>query len=180
MAPANLYSVNILSSYGKKADLITYLNQLHKSLNLLSQDVKDRPKGLKNIALQLIAPKILEHSDKDVRLLATCCVVDMLRIFAPEAPYSPEDTVKVFEVIVAQLRGLSTYDVSSSVGIQIFYILNSISSVKSCVVPVILAQNNVDGAEEVVVSLFDAILSSIRVEHSQEGKISIIPCFYFS
>eukprot|EP01034_Spumella_vulgaris_P029375 gene29375-36419_t len=73
--------------------------------------------------------------------------------------------VKAFEVIITQLRGLSNYDKESSVGRQIIYILTMLSTVKSCVVPVMLAQNGVHGAEEVAISMFDAILSSVRADH---------------
>jgi len=33
---------------------------------------------------------------RDVQLLVACCVADILRIFAPEAPYKSEDQVYLF------------------------------------------------------------------------------------
>ena len=171
---STLYGFNILSKYTKKADLVHYLNELHKSLCLLSQEINDRPKGLKQTALQLVAPKLLSNTDKDVRVLCTCCIVDILRIFAPEAPFSNEDTISAFKAIVTQLRGLATYDsVDGILTSKVYYILNSISTVQSCVVPVILGQGGVSGADDVVQSMFEALLSSVRPEHPEEGIASI-------
>jgi sister-chromatid-cohesion protein PDS5 len=175
-AKSDLYKDIILVKYSKKADLLKYLYELHNSLARLNQDAAQRPKGLESISNQLIDPKILNHSDKDVRLLTSCCLVDILRIFAPEAPFGDEEMVRVFEVIITQLRGLSNYEKDSSVGRQILYILTMLSTVKSCVVPVMLAQNGVHGAEEVAISMFDAILSSVRTDHSSDSKFR--PFFY--
>jgi sister chromatid cohesion protein PDS5 len=169
-----LYGVNILNKFSKKGDLINYLNDLHKSLSLVGQEIADRPKNLKDTALQLVSPKLLSHNDKDVRVLTTCCIVDILRIFAPEAPYNNEDTISVFKAIVSQIRGLATYDAGSNIlSSKVYYILNSIATVQSCVVPVILSQSGVFGADEVVSSMFDAILASVRVEHPDEGGYKV-------
>ncbi len=171
MAPSkNIFGVDILGRFAKKSDLLKYLSELHNNLSALTQDVRNRPKGLENTALQLIATKLLDHTDKDVRLLTSCCIVEVLREFAPEAPYSDDDMVRIFEVIISQIRGISLYDKESAVGRQILYILNNLAQAKSCVVPIILAQNGVHGAEDVANSMFEAILSSVRVEHSEESK----------
>ena len=95
--------------------------------------------------------------------------MDVLRIFAPEAPFEDEEMIRVFEVLIHQLRGLATNDLGSGTGIKIYFILNSLSSVKSCVVPVILMENGVAGARELVITMFDVLISSIRTEHSEEG-----------
>ena len=79
--------------------------------------------------------------------------------------------IRVFEVINAQIRSLSNYEISSATGSKVLYILTSLATVKSCVVPVIMAQSGVQGAEEVMISLFDALISSFRPEHGEEGKI---------
>eukprot|EP01038_Epipyxis_sp_PR26KG_P018271 gene18271-25711_t len=110
-----IFGVNISVKYLKKIDLINYLNTLHTCLTSLSQNVRDRPKGLVETSKYLLSPKIIKHIDKDVRLLAACCCADILRIFAPEEPYQDEDTINVFQLIIAQLRGLSTYDADTGI-----------------------------------------------------------------
>ena len=76
--------------------------------------------------------------------------------------------VTVFEVIISQLRSLATNDTTSGIGMKTFYILNSLSTFKSCVLTIILGENGVKGGSELVTSLFDALISSIRSEHNEE------------
>lgn len=178
---SDLFGVNILSRYSKKSELLSYLDDLHKTLSDLSQDQNDQPKGLTLTAKQLVSSKLLDHVDKDVRLLVACCIVDILRVYAPEAPYKDEDTVKAFELIVTQLKSLPNCeeDSVSALNSRVLYILHSLATVKSCVVPVLLAQGGVDGAEELVVTLFNVILSSVRSTHSEEGIIVLIYLILF-
>ena len=170
MAGEDVFSANYLGKETRKAVLLTKLNELHKALKGLSQDPADRPEGLQRTAAQLISNKILGNPDKDLRLMASCCIVDVFRLFAPDSPYSDDENVAVFKVIIAQLRGLSMHDPGAGTGNKIMYILTSLATVKTCVVPVILAQNGIAGAEELVKSLFEALVSSVRPEHGEDGK----------
>jgi len=49
----------------------------------------------KQLALYLSSEFFLEHSNKDVRLLVACCIADIFRVFAPEAPFTDQELVKV-------------------------------------------------------------------------------------
>lgn len=40
------------------------------------------------LALHLVKDFFLNHESKDVQLLVACCIADILRIYAPEAPFS--------------------------------------------------------------------------------------------
>ena len=117
---------------------------------------------------QLIQHGLLHHSDKEVRLLVCCCLVDVLRIFAPAAPYDEVELLEIFGAIISLLLGLATYDTCSGTGAKLLYILKSLSTVKSCVMLVYLAQNNFGNAQTLLMSLFEALVSSIRTEHSDE------------
>lgn len=98
-----------------------------------------------------------------MRLLAVCCVVDVLRIYAPEAPYSPEELKHIFEAIVSQLHGIATITDSGSPSAEkYFYILENLATVKSCIILVELTQQGVDGAAELLSELFQALFGSIR------------------
>lgn len=163
-----IFKPDYLKNITRKGDLISRLDELHKALSELSQEPDDRPKHINEIC-SLLVTKIMKNSDRDVRLLAGCCLVDILRITAPETPLRDNDMVSAFEVIVSLLTGLSNYTTKSGTGSKLFYILNSLATIKSCVVPVILSQSNVPGASEVVVSLFDALISSCRPDHSEDG-----------
>ena len=165
-AEDDVYSIDFLKTT-KKTELMSKLNELHRHLSTLSQD-DEKPRGLSTMANQLVADKILGHADKDVRLMASCCLVDIFRVYVPDPPFGESDQVSVFEVIISQLRSLSTHDVSSGTGMKVFYILNSISTFKSCLIPVLLSQSNIPGASDLVTSMFDALVSSIRSEHPDD------------
>lgn len=162
--------VDILLTYSKPADLLQYLKELHTELSVLDQDVRNAPKGLYDTAISLLSPKILQNPNKEVRVLICCCLVDVLRIYAPDAPFPEPDMLKVFDLINSQIRVLQNFDQSTYLGEKIYYILNSLASVKSCVLPILMGQNRVPGAEDTVQSMFHSIISSIRPEHSQESK----------
>ena len=47
------------------------------------------------LALHLASECFLEHPSKDVRLLIACCIADVFRVFAPDAPYKDPEQLKV-------------------------------------------------------------------------------------
>lgn len=63
------------------------------------------------LALHLVKDFFLNHDSKDVQLLVGCCVADILRVFAPEAPYKEPDQIKV------SLKMLLTMNFINSVSI---------------------------------------------------------------
>ncbi len=155
-----------LSMGGRKTDLVRRLQQTHSCLKALSQD--DRPEGLVETAKDLMGLGLMTHEDRDVRLLVACCLVDVLRVYAPEAPYSPVQLQQIFSLFTQQLRGLSTAaDAEDARSQRTHYILESLATVKSCVILTELSQQGVPGGEEELVSFFECLLSEVREEHSQ-------------
>ena len=77
----------------------------------------NRPDGFDDLCRILVSPKILGHSYKDVRLLASNCIVEVLRIYAPEAPYNSDELAKIFKILVSQLRGLGNITEVSKISI---------------------------------------------------------------
>eukprot|EP00605_Chrysophyceae_sp_TOSAG23-4_P000474 GSChrysophyteH1.ASY1.ANO1.533.1 assembled CDS len=165
-----MFDPSWLGKVTRKNDLMSKLSDLHEMLRQMPQlEAEDRPSGFKMTAGKLISARILGNSDKDMKLLACCCIVDIYRISAPDIPYSDEEVVKTFEVLVNQLRGLATCEnTSSGSGSKIMYILRSLATVNTCVLPVLLASSGVAGAEEVLISIFQALISSIHVDHDEE------------
>lgn len=47
------------------------------------------------LALHLASETFLEHPSRDVRLLVACCIADVFRVYAPEAPYKDMAQLKV-------------------------------------------------------------------------------------
>ncbi len=45
--------------------------------------------------IQQYADRLLQHSSREVRILLACCLADILRMFAPDAPYGDPEQLKV-------------------------------------------------------------------------------------
>ncbi|CAN0535126.1 unnamed protein product, partial [Ectocarpus sp. 12 AP-2014] len=60
-----------------------------------------------SLSLSLSPPlSLLCHQNSDYRLLVACCLVEVLRIFAPDAPYTDDQVLATLSLIITQLRGL--------------------------------------------------------------------------
>lgn len=53
--------------------------------------------AMKGCSEALVSPSLLRHKDKEVGLLVAICISEIMRIVAPDAPYSDE-TLKVILV----------------------------------------------------------------------------------
>ena len=69
------------------AELLTRLQKLAKELRQLEPQGEVDPKSVFKIAQELASPNLLAHKDRGVRAWTTCCVVDLLRICVPHAPF---------------------------------------------------------------------------------------------
>lgn len=67
----------------------------------MDQDSEDEKQQYLPLALHLASEFFLRNPNKDVRLLVACCLADIFRIYAPEAPYTSHDKLKVNEQIVS-------------------------------------------------------------------------------
>ncbi len=74
-------------------DLLRRLQSLAKELRDIDQDGADR-NSLTRPAKELATQNLLAHKDKGVRAWTAICLVDILRLCAPEAPFT-ETQLKV-------------------------------------------------------------------------------------
>lgn len=75
------------------SDLLTRLKALLDELRTMDQEEAHR-ESLMPVAQELAHQSLLQHKDHGVRAWAVCCIVDMLKLFAPDAPY-PASKLKV-------------------------------------------------------------------------------------
>lgn len=75
------------------AELLARLEKLFKELKAYEQDYVDRD-SLLPVANDLAHLNLLNHRDKGVRAHTACCLVEMFRLCAPDAPYN-EKQLKV-------------------------------------------------------------------------------------
>lgn len=70
--------------------LLTRLEALSQQLRDTAQvDDEETRESIRPIAGDLVSNNLLHHKDKGVRISAIACIVDIFRIFAPDAPYKP-------------------------------------------------------------------------------------------
>ncbi|KAI8432820.1 hypothetical protein MSG28_013759 [Choristoneura fumiferana] len=82
------------------------------------------------LALHLADDFFLAHPSRDVQLLIACCIADVLRVYAPEAPYKDQEQVKtIFLFLINQLQGLR--DPKDPAFKRYFYLLENLAYVKS-------------------------------------------------
>ncbi|RYH20112.1 hypothetical protein EON65_24580 [archaeon] len=172
--------VSLLDLASKKAQLVDSLKNFYEEWKELPQEVFLLSERNKQLFKELVANELMSHSDKEVRLLLGCCLTEVLRIYAPEAPYPLPDMIRVFQLLIAQIRGLETHDPKSSQGSMMLAILHSLAKVKSCVVPIMLLQQGVDEAQEVVTSLFEVMVNILRPDSTEEGELKndVYVCCY--
>lgn len=71
-----------------------YLKALSLTLQAMGQDDENFSRYTP-LAVHLVKDFFLSHDSKDVQLLVACCIADILRVFAPEAPYKEPEQIKV-------------------------------------------------------------------------------------
>ena len=74
------------------AQLLTRLEALSQQLRNTAQiDDEEARESIRPVAKDLVSINLLQHKDKGVRISAITCIVDIFRIFAPDAPYKPSE-----------------------------------------------------------------------------------------
>eukprot|EP00750_Incisomonas_marina_P011318 INCI16369.14.p3 GENE.INCI16369.14~~INCI16369.14.p3 ORF type:complete len:274 (+),score=61.34 INCI16369.14:338-1159(+) len=165
-AAAGVFSPQRLKTQKGKDALVQELKVLHEQLvHFDPAAINERPDWMDKTCPIVVSKRILNHQHKDVRLMACCCVVEILRVYAPEAPFTDEQMKNAFEAIIIELRGLQQPERASFE--RVYSILESLANVKSCAIVVVMAE---DGNDELVSSLFQVLLQAVRPEHSIQTK----------
>lgn len=68
-------------------DLHSRLKSLCEELRELEQEEVDK-ESLESVTKELAHSSLLQHKDAGVRAWTACCIVDMCRLCAPDAPYT--------------------------------------------------------------------------------------------
>lgn len=112
--------------------------------------------SLASVTRDLVSPSLMTHKDKGVKALTACCITDMLRLYAPEAPYSNSELREIFEFFRKQLLGIA--DVEGAYYSKYFYLVENLSTVKSIVLIAEIQQ----GQDELVADYFKDFFETIR------------------
>ncbi|ORY15108.1 armadillo-type protein [Clohesyomyces aquaticus] len=162
-------------------DLLQRLKALCEELRGFEQDEADRD-YLVPVAKELAHQSLLQHKDAGVRAWTACCVVDMFRLCAPDAPYTAQQLKEIFTLIIAKIMPLLA-DPSNPYNGQHLYVLRCLAEVKS-----IVLLTDIPGSTQLTSTLFNNcfdVLSgpskadngeelSKNVEHHMTAVLSIL------
>lgn len=84
---ATLEFNDTLQGVSSNSELQKKLRNLHEQLAELDQDHVDLS-SIDRLAQELGQLNLLMHKDKSVKAYLSCCLADVLRLYAPEAPYT--------------------------------------------------------------------------------------------
>ncbi|KAJ2941394.1 hypothetical protein O0L34_g3602 [Tuta absoluta] len=144
-------------------ELVRRLKALAHTLQGLGQDEGMYQQYIP-LALHLADEFFLTHHSREVQLLIACCIADVLRVYAPEAPYKDHEQVKtIFLFLIQQLQGLR--DPKDPAFKRYFYLLENLAYVKSfnmCF--------ELEDCQEIFCALFSLMFKIVNTEHSSKVK----------
>uniref|UniRef100_A0A3B4BN99 PDS5 cohesin associated factor A n=1 Tax=Periophthalmus magnuspinnatus TaxID=409849 RepID=A0A3B4BN99_9GOBI len=149
-------------------EVVKRLKMVVKTYMDMDQDSEEEKQQYLGLALHLASDFFLRNPNKDVRLLVACCLADIFRIYAPEAPYTSHDKLKeIFLFITRQLKGLE--DTKSPQFNRYFYLLENLAWVKSYNICFELEDCN-----EIFIQLFKTLFSVINNSHNQKVQLHMM------
>ncbi|KAG6787874.1 hypothetical protein POTOM_003919 [Populus tomentosa] len=135
-------------------DLLDLLDKLERFLANVEQAP---PRSMQDALLPtmkaLISSALLRHSNEDVRFAVACCMSEITRITAPDAPYNDDQMKEIFQLTVASFEKLS--QTSGHCYTKAVSILENVARVRSCLVMLDLE------LDELIIEMFQHFLKFI-------------------
>ena len=142
--------------------LLKKLSVLHTALSALPQDpavTATLKKPLEGIRKELVSRVLLLHKERGVKALTACCLGEILRVYAPEAPYTQEELRDIFQFFFRQLvvgLGKGGNVQEDPWYAETYHLLESLSTVKSVVLVCDLPSPT---AEDMLVGIFTDVFT---------------------
>lgn len=133
-------------------ELITRLMELHEELSTLDDEEVDLM-SLKLVTKDLVDKRLLNHPSIGVQAFTCCCLSDILRLHAPNAPYPDEQLAFIFESFFKQFSRIATSGKSErpQYYLQYVYLLKRLAETKSTILIL-----DLHDSQKLMKSLFDA------------------------
>ncbi|MCJ1378969.1 hypothetical protein MMC17_002068 [Xylographa soralifera] len=145
------------------AELLRRLQALSKEMRDMEQEENER-QSFTRVAKELASPNLLTHKDKGVKAWTAACLVDILRLCAPDAPYTEQQLRDIFTMLIMSiLPALS--DPSNAYNVQHAYVLQSLSQVKS-----IVLVTDIPNSESLILSLFTSFFDILSGSSRASGE----------
>ncbi|PSR74380.1 hypothetical protein PHLCEN_2v9888 [Hermanssonia centrifuga] len=140
------------------------LKALHSELAEMEQEFVDTH-SLGSVRKELISTSILLHKDKGVKAYTACCLAELLRLYAPDAPYTQNELQDIFSFFFRQLSANLTGPDCPYYN-EYFHLLESLSVVKSVVLVC-----DLPNADDLMVEIFKSFFAMVR--HDLAKKIEL-------
>ncbi|THH00705.1 hypothetical protein EW026_g1849 [Hermanssonia centrifuga] len=131
------------------------LKALHSELAEMEQEFVDTH-SLGSVRKELISTSILLHKDKGVKAYTACCLAELLRLYAPDAPYTQNELQDIFSFFFRQLSANLTGPDCPYYN-EYFHLLESLSVVKSVVLVC-----DLPNADDLMVEIFKSFFAMVR------------------
>lgn len=128
-------------------DLLTRLQQLSDELSTIDQENPDLP-SFQKIKDDLVNPKLIKSANVGVQAYVCCAIADILRIYAPDAPFTANNLSAIFRAMFNQFRKLA--DPNNPYFQQQCYLLKRLAEVRS-----IILITDIKDSEELIESVFN-------------------------
>ncbi|KAF4124185.1 sister chromatid cohesion protein PDS5 [Geosmithia morbida] len=143
------------------ATLVARLERLSKELAEFDQGSVDLG-SIKDVAEKLAHRNLMQHRDKGVKAYTACCLVDILRLFVPDAPFTDDQLKIMFGLFVKDILP-ALHDPTNPYNTQNKYVLVSLTEVKS-----ILLLFDINGSDDLLLRLFNNTFDG--VSNSSKSK----------
>ncbi|CCC08314.1 hypothetical protein SMACR_01862 [Sordaria macrospora] len=143
--------------------LLKRLDALSKELSDMDQETVDTD-SLVKVAKDVASHQLIQHKDKGVRAYTACCIVDILRLCAPDAPFTPSQLKDIFNLSINSIIP-ALFDPSNPYNNQHKYVLRSFAEIKSIVLLL-----DVEGSEALLLKLFTTIFDGVSGLKSSKGE----------
>ncbi|EXJ87363.1 hypothetical protein A1O3_04322 [Capronia epimyces CBS 606.96] len=148
------------------AELLARLQKLSAELRNYDLDQVDS-RSFTTLAHDLANPNLLGHKDKGVRAWTLSCIVDVLRICAPDAPFQVGQLKDIFTVTINSILP-ALADPTNAYNSQHVYILSSLAESQS-----ILLVTDIPNHENLVISLFTTAFDIVSVSGNNTSGVEV-------
>ncbi|KAL5414370.1 hypothetical protein PMIN03_003258 [Paraphaeosphaeria minitans] len=146
-------------------ELLARLKALCDELRDIDQEEVDT-ESLTRSAKELASPSLIHHKDAGVRAWTACCIVEMFRLFAPNAPYTASQLKDIFALIVTKILPLLG-NPSHPYNSQHMYMLKSLADFKSIVIVTDIPAS-ATLTQSIFTTCFDVLSGPSKSSHGEE------------
>ncbi|KAJ1286407.1 hypothetical protein BS78_03G350000 [Paspalum vaginatum] len=137
---------------GKDA-LVKLLKQAESALSEFNQS-SSLLDALHALSKSLIQTTLLNHKDKDVKLLVAVCFIEVMRVLAPDPPFSDEILKEVFRLFISIFADLS--ETSSPYLTRRMKILENVAALRCSMIMLNI------GCEDLILDMVKIFFSSVK------------------